>query len=75
MVAQIEVMGNPFLEKSHTLFALDTKAIMGENVIKALQSARTIGRTQFKQFVQERIQGVENKPITDTLVKNILSTF
>ena len=48
---------------------------MAGNVIDALKIARIIGKTQFEQFVAERICDVANKSITDTLYKTVLHRF
>ena len=75
MVEKMEELGNPFLEDSGNLFAVDTKDVMGDDVIKALKTARHVGKTQFEQFSSEILLSKDNKPITDTVSKNKIQTF
>ncbi|CAG9765648.1 unnamed protein product [Ceutorhynchus assimilis] len=48
-------VGNPFEEHSGDLFCLDTKIVMQENSVKALNSAESAGRYAYETFVQERL--------------------
>ena len=61
-------LGNPFIDDSADLFALDTKIVPGEEDIKHLYTVETIGQEQFKSFMDTRI--LKNNPISDTIVKN-----
>ena len=65
-----EEAGNPFSDTSKDLYTLDTKQIMPDNVKQSLESAEETGRTQFKNFVSERIY--ENTiPFFDAIKKKI----
>lgn len=72
LTEQINMMGNPFLEDTGSLIALDTKQIMPDSVVKEIKSAKQLGYEQFQDFFQSRINDEENKPITDVLKKNKL---
>ena len=66
-------LGNPFIDDSADLFALDTKIVPGTEAIKHLYAAETIGQEQFKSFMDTRI--LKNNPISDTIVKNNMQIF
>ena len=66
-------LGNPFIDDSADLFALDTKIVPGTEAIKHLYAAETIGQEQFKSFMDTRI--LKNNPISDTIVKNNMQIY
>jgi hypothetical protein len=66
-------LGNPFIDDSADLFALDTKIVPGTEAIKHLYAVETIGQEQFKSFMDTRI--LKNNPISDTIVKNNMQIF
>ena len=66
-------LGNPFIDDSVDLFALDTKIVPGTEAIKHLYAAEMIGQEQFKSFMDTRI--LKNNPISDTIVKNNMQIF
>ena len=74
VVEAIEEMGNPFLDDSSDLVALDTKLIMSETVVNNMQAAEQLGKTQYEAFVDERISG-SSKPFYDPIQKNNLTLF
>lgn len=72
MVSTMQELGNPFLEDSNDLIILDTKVVMGENVVNNLQNIRDIGQQQYATYVQERLIQC-TVPITDTIKTNKLA--
>ena len=69
MYEALAELGNPFIDDSADLFALDTKIVPGTEAIKHPYAAETIGQEQFKSFMDTRI--LKNNPISDTIVKNM----
>ena len=74
LIAVIEDMGNPFLESSEDLMVLDTKDILDTSVGETVQTAESLGKEQYKAFVEERLVRCE-VPITDVTSKNKLALF
>lgn len=74
LVAVIEEMGNPFLEKSEDLMVLDTRDILDTSVGETVRKAETLGEEQYLKFVEERLVKPK-KPITDVIPKNKLALF
>ena len=70
----IEEIGNPFSDTSKDLYALDTKAIMPDNVIHSIRTAEDLGKAQCKAFVQERINS-HAIAFSHTIQKNRLPLF
>jgi len=67
----MEELGNPFADTSMDLYTLDTKRIMPASVVNTIKTAEDIGKTQYQNFVAERV----NANITafnDTIHKNSL---
>ena len=67
----IDEMGNPFLEDSHDLLALDTRNIMHASVVDSIINFESLGLEQRRKFVKERFQNLL-KPVTEKLPKNYL---
>ena len=74
LVAVIEEMGNPFMEKSGDLLVLDTRDILDTAVAETLRKAEALGEENYQTFVQERLIA-STKPITDVIPKNKLALF
>lgn len=73
-VEEFEEAGNPFLETSPQLFALDTKNITDDNVCKTVKNIKQLGQEQYDTFVSERF--VERtKTVADPIKKNKLPLF
>ena len=51
----IEELGNPFVDTSSDLFALDSKQIKPKSVVDAIKSAEDIGEAQYHTFLEERL--------------------
>ena len=74
LVESYEIMGNPFLEDSPDLIALDTKEIMSEEVSHSMMQAEQLGISQYNQFVKEVFDD-QSKSIFDTLPRNNVKLF
>ena len=74
LVAVFEEMGNPFLEESNDLLALDTRDIADEKVIKTVKEIEDLGKCQFNNFTTERLVKRE-KSLFDPIRKNKLALF
>ena len=51
----IEEMGNPFEEQSNDLLVLDTRNIVGEEVVSTVRNIQKLGEEQYSCFVEERL--------------------
>ena len=69
LLSTFKVLGNPFLEDSNDLYALDAKLVASQDAVKNLHQIHDIGKSQFEVFVQKR-QWTSSKPISDTIPKN-----
>ena len=65
----IEELGNPFADTSSDLYVLDGKHIMPDSVVDAIRSAEDIGKTQYQNFVEKRLQS-NTTEFNDTISKN-----
>ena len=74
LVAVIEEMGNPFLEKSEDLMVLNTRDILDTSVGETVRKAESLGKEQYQTFVEERF-GQAKIPITNVIPKNKLALF
>lgn len=74
LVAVLEEMGNPFLERSQDLLVLDTRDIMDRQVAETVRKIETLGEEQYSTFVTERLQQCTT-PVTQTLPKNNFPLF
>ncbi|KAK3740395.1 hypothetical protein QZH41_000916 [Actinostola sp. cb2023] len=72
VVSTFEELGNPFMEESEDLMALDTKDIMSSAVVQTVKNVVKIGQEQYDSYVRNRLQIERSKPITDTIKKNNL---
>ena len=74
LVTAMEKMGNPFLEETSDLFALDSKVIAEEATVLMMRQIESTGREQCKTFIAERLME-RKKPLTDPIKRNKLSFF
>ena len=74
LVAVIEEMGNPFLERGEYLMVLDTKDICDVSVGETVRKAEALGLEQYEIFVDERL-AKPKIPVTDVITKNKLPLF
>ena len=51
----MEELGNPFADTSKDPYMLDTKRIMPASVVNTIKTAEDIGKTQYRNFVAERV--------------------
>ena len=49
LVQVIKEMGNPFLESSPELLALDSRDVVDQSVVDSVRSIETIGKDQFNK--------------------------
>ena len=70
----MEEMGNPFIEDSCYLFALDTKDIMREDAVNTVQGIVNLGQQQYNNFIDERFLKGE-KSISEPIKRNKLALF
>ena len=55
LLAAFEENGNPFLDDSDELFAIDTKNIASDDVVKILGTIEQLGKDQFRTFFQDSL--------------------
>ena len=70
----IESMGNPFLDDSDELFALDTKVVLHAKAVGDIRSAKQIGVEQHNLFVSERLVD-RTKPVSEPIKQNNFKMF
>ena len=66
-------MGNPFLEKSDNMVALDTKNIVDKAVNVTVQDIEKTGRDQYQEFVKQSLQ--KTVSVFDIIHKNNFPLF
>ena len=67
----IEEMGNHIMEESGDLLNLNSKVVMPENVVKAMQSKYATGVTKYDTFIEERFKS-GSKSLSETIPRNSL---
>ena len=67
--------GNPYLEDRGDLFSLDTKIIMGKDVIHTVYNVGVIGKGQYHSFVAEQLKNAANKHLSDIVKKEQIATI
>ena len=65
--------GNPFMDDSKDLYALDTKVVPGHEAIENLYSAEAVGKEQFENYRNSHI--LKDKPISDAIRRNNMQIF
>ena len=70
----VDISGNPFIETSSDLFAVDTNVFMAYEVIKSVREAEHLRKAQYKAFVDDHMINL-TKSIYDTIPKNNLIIF
>ena len=71
LVEAIDEMGNPFIEQSNDIICLSTKAIADQSVQATVNKVRSLGESQYTEFVKERLVTRE-KSIKDAIPQNRL---
>ena len=74
LAGAIEVMGNPFGEKSSDLLVLDTRDLVDAAVIDSLKHFKKLGQDQYDSYVRDHLVN-QTKPITDPIKLNKLPLF
>ena len=54
LVATYSEMGNPFLEESKEIIALDSKEMANVEMVKAVQTIEKVGQDQYDRFIDEK---------------------
>ena len=75
MLATFEDMGNPFLEDNGDMLTADTKVVMNKDAIRAVHAVEEIGQHQFSEFVEDRMKGASNKPLSGIVSNNKVALF
>ena len=70
----IEEMGNPFMEETDDLLALDTKQIMSLDELARLRKVEEVGMAQYQSFIAERLKQ-QSKSLYDPIKRNNLRVF
>ena len=70
----LDELGNPFIDNSEYLYALDTKEVVNADRALLLYSAEKIVQTQFNEYSNSRFI-VCSKAVTNTIPKNKFSMF
>ena len=71
---EMEDMGNPFLEESKDLIALDTKNITDEAVVKTIDNIQALGKQQYETFTTERFVD-KTKSLKEPIKRNKMPLF
>ena len=74
LLTAFEELGNPFMEETVDLFAIDTKNICSPEAVSALRAVENAGLDQYRTFVEERLVK-KSKPLNDPISKNMFSIF
>jgi hypothetical protein len=74
LTSTIKDMGDPFLEDSSYLKALDTKNIMNENAVETLYSIQERGKTQYDAYKKEVLQ-TNHRKISEPIARNKVGLF
>ena len=67
-------MGNPFMEETDDLLALDTKQIMSSGALAILRKVEEVGMAQYESFIAERLMQ-QSKSMYDPIKRNNLRVF
>ena len=74
LVTVIDDWGNPFMDDSAELFAIDTKVMVSEEGIRQIRTSEAVGNVQYATFIEERVKG-SRKSVYDPVKKNNSSPF
>ena len=58
MLSAMDELGNPFLEDSKDLIALDTKDLMPERVVESVKNEHKIDVSQYNSYMEDRLENV-----------------
>ena len=76
LVSETKKFGNPFIinDEECELVQLDTRDVMGPNIVKSINEIQIVGKEQADQFMKERLVN-KVKDIDAPIQKNKLSLF
>jgi len=75
LVEVIDGLGNPFDEESEDLYNIDTSKVASQEVKNTVRSIEEAGKSQFLQFVQERLSTAGSKRWSDSIKMNKFPPF
>ena len=67
-------MGNPFLDDSNELLALDTRNVLGESVVNTVRKIHSLGNDQYAKYCKEVLTD-RTRSIDEPIKKNSLPLF
>ena len=67
-----QAWGSPFLEQGKELYAIATKNVVDNKVLKTVQSVQEVGKKLYDSFITDHLQG-HILDIMDTIKKNSLT--
>ena len=74
MFLAVNELGNPFINDSGDLYAIDTKKVANQSAVSALRQVQDIGMKQFEEYLKARFW-TQVTPITDTIFNNNIYVF
>ena len=74
MLLAVNELGNPFLDDSGDLYALDTKEVANQNAVKTFRQVQDIGVKQFEEYLEARLW-TQVTLIADTISKINICVF
>ena len=72
--AELESKGNPFLEDSKDILNVDTKEIMGNDLVNTVKNVKAIGEQQYQELVENPLEK-RTVSLFETIKKNKLALF
>ena len=74
LVAVMDELGNPFLDRTKDLLTIDSQDVMPQSVVESLEQIHTLGESKYRTFIEERLLKNET-PISATIPRNSLPLF
>ena len=66
MVATLEDLGNPWLEKSGKLYDLETRLVMSDEVVNNIRNIKKTGLAAYHEFLNKRVF-TQEEALTDPI--------
>ncbi len=54
LVAVMDELGNPFLDRTKDLLTIDSQEVMPQSVVESLEKIHTLGESKYRTFIEER---------------------
>ena len=74
LVQVINELGNPFLDDSHELLALDTRNVLDKSVVNSVRTVHSLGKDQYAKYYKLVITD-RTRSIHEPMKKNALPLF